>query len=151
MKIYIGADHAGVKLKVKIRKYLNSKKIAFEDFGSFDEKSKDDYPDFAFRVAEKVSKHKGESFGILICGTGTGMCVAANKIKGIRAATGYDSYSVRKGREDNDINVLCLRGREMSDKKNLEFVRLFLKTKFSKKDRHIRRIHKIVKYEGRQK
>ncbi len=149
MKVYIGADHAGVKLKEKIKIFLHSKKIAFEDFGSFDEKSRDDYPDFAVKVGEKVSKYRGESFGILICGTGTGMAIVANKVKGIRAATGYDFYSVRKGREDNYVNVLCLRAREMSDMKNIEFVKLFLKTKFGKKDRHIRRIHKIARYEGK--
>ncbi|MAG38241.1 ribose-5-phosphate isomerase [Candidatus Pacearchaeota archaeon] len=150
MKIYIGADHAGVKLKEKIVSYLKKQKIAFEDFGSFDGKSKDDYPDFAVKVGEGVSKHKGESLGILICGSGTGMAIAANKVKGIRAATGYDAYSVKKGREDNDVNVLCLRGREMSDLKNLGLLKLFLKTGFSKKSRHLRRIHKISRFEGRK-
>ncbi len=150
MKIYLGADHAGVKLKERIKDFLERKRIVFEDFGSFDSYNSDDYPDFAFKVAEKVARSKEESCGILICGTGTGMCIAANKVKGIRAATGYDLYSVRKGREDNDVNILCLRARDISIEKNLKLVSLWLRFKFSRKIRHIRRIHKIARYEGKK-
>jgi len=150
MKIYIGTDHTGVKLKEKIRRYLDRKSIVYEDLGSFDSKSKDDYPDFASKVAERVSRDDKDSFGILICGSGTGMCMAANKVKGIRAATVYDIYSAKKAREDNDSNIVCLRARGISDSKNMSLIKLFLKTKFSGKERHIRRIRKIGKIERKK-
>jgi ribose 5-phosphate isomerase B len=150
MKIYIGADHAGVKLKEKIRKYLEREKIVFEDLGSFSAKSEDDYPDYASKVAEKVSSDGEGSFGVLICGSGIGMEIAANKVKGVRASTIYDSYSAKKSREDNNANVICLRVRGVSDVKNLDLLKLFLKTKFSQKERHRRRIDKIAKLERRK-
>ena len=149
LKIYLGADHAGFALKEKLKEFLSKKDIYFEDLGSYDFNSKDDYPDFAFKVAKKIVGHK-RSRGILICGTGTGMVIVANKIKGVRAAVGYDSYSVKMGRHDNDTNMLCLRGRKFSDSENLEFVKLFLSENFSRLKRHKRRIAKISNIE-RQK
>ena len=139
--IYIGADHAGFKFKKKLKRYFDSKSIKYVDLGGTGEK-RDDYPDFAFKVAKKVLSDK-DSRGILICGTGTGMVVAANKAKGIRAAVGYDKYSVVMGRHDNDINVLCLRGRKFSDTKNLKLVKLWLKTGFRGQARYERRLRKI--------
>ncbi len=143
--IYIGADHAGFSLKEKIKKYLDKTGIAYVDLGGKGEAG-DDYPDYAFRVAERVVRDKN-SKGILICGTGTGMVIAANKIKGIRAAVAYDNYSAKMAREHNDANVLCLRGRKFSDEKNLKFVKIWLNTRFSGARRHNRRIKKIKKYE----
>ncbi|MAG77629.1 MAG: ribose-5-phosphate isomerase [Colwelliaceae bacterium] len=151
MKIYLGADHAGVELKEKIKRMLGKWDVKYEDFGSFDKNKKDDYPDFAFKVAKKVAKSKGKDKGILVCGTGTGMVVAANKIKGIRAAVGYDSYSAIKGREDNDINILCLRSRKFSGMKNMRIIKAWLTTEFSKDLRHKRRIEKIKKQEEKKR
>lgn len=146
MKIYLGADHAGFSLKEKIKKYFDKFGLEYEDLGG-EGKKDDDYPDFALKVGKKVSKG---GKGILICGSGTGMVVAANKIKGVRAGVGYDSYSVIKGREDNDINVLCLRSRKFSDRGNLKLVKLWLRQEFSGKARHKRRIKKISFIEGRK-
>lgn len=149
-KIYLGSDHAGVSLKSKIAKFLEKKGYSVEELGSFNSGKKDDYPDFAFEVSKKVLENK-KSKGILICGSGTGMCIAANKIEGVRAALAYDPYSARKAREDNDINVLCLRSRNFSEKKSLDLVKIFLETKFSKLQRHKRRIKKLTKLEKSSK
>ena len=143
--IYIGADHAGFSLKEKIKNYLDKNNIEHEDLSGKGNKN-DDYPDFAFKVAEKVSKNKN-SRGILICGTGTGMVIAANKVKGIRAAVAYDNYSARASREHNNANILCLRGRNFHENKNLQLVKIWLNAKFSKVKRHERRLRKITKYE----
>ena len=139
--IYLGADHAGYALKKKLKSYFDKVGVYYEDLGGKGEKG-DDYVDYAFKVASKVAKSKN-SKGILICGTGTGMVVATNKIKGIRAAVGYDKYSVVMGRQDNDINVLCLRGRNFSDAENLRLVKIWLKAGFKGGERHRRRLGKI--------
>ncbi|MEK6843845.1 MAG: ribose 5-phosphate isomerase B [Nanoarchaeota archaeon] len=143
--IYIGADHSGFQLKERIKEYLGKNKIQYEDLGGRGDKN-DDYPDYAFKVAEKVSKNKN-SKGILVCGTGTGMVIAANKVKSIRAAFAYDSYSARASREHNNANILCLRGRNFQEKKNLQLVKIWLSSVFSGKSRHERRLRKIVRYE----
>ena len=145
-KVVIGADHAGFSLKEEVKKLLISKKITVEDMGAFSKSDKDDYPDFAFKVAEKVSKDK-EFKGILICGTGSGMAMAANKVKGVRAVFAYDSYSVKMSKLHNDSNVLCLRGRNFSFVKAKRLVWLWLATCFEREKRHIRRIKKIEDYE----
>ena len=145
MKIFIGADHAGFELKAEIIKYLKKAKISFRDFGAFDGE-RTDYPEFAFSVADAVSKDKN-SRGILICGTGTGMVIAANKVKGIRAALIYDDYSAQMAREHNDANIACLRGRKFSKKKALRILKIWLNAKFSGEARHERRISKISDYE----
>ena len=147
LKIYLGADHAGFILKGKLKKYLDKVGIDYEDLGG-EGKRGDDYPDFAFLVGKNVSKDK-DSRGILICGTGTGMVVAANKIKGIRAAVGYDNYSVKMGRRDNNINVLCLRGRRFREEENLELVKVWLSEKFSGEAKYKRRLIKISRKERR--
>lgn len=143
--IYIGADHAGFKFKENLKRYFDKIGIDYKDLGGSGRES-DDYPDYAFRVAENVARKKN-SVGILICGTGTGMVIAANKVKGIRAAVAYDSYSSKMAKEHNDVNVLCLRGRKFSDKKNLKLVGIWLNTKFSQKFRYGKRIRKIANYE----
>ena len=143
--VYLGADHAGFKVKEKLKKYLDSLGIFYEDLGG-EGKEEDDYPDYAFKVAEKVSRNRN-SKGILICGTGTGMVIAANKIRGIRAAVGYDDYSAKMAREHDDANILCLRGRNFSDKDNLKIVRIWLNSRFSNAKKHNRRLRKIGRYE----
>lgn len=138
--IYLGADHGGFKLKEFLKSYFDSKKTKYNDLGTYSEEPVD-YPDIAFKVAKKVAKENAK--GILICGTGTGMCMAANKVKGIRAAIAYDTYSAKMSRRDNDANVLCLRGREIDFKQQLKLVDIWLKTKFSGIPRYKRRIAKL--------
>lgn len=144
MIVYLGADHAGFPVKEKLKKFLQKKRIDFVDLGALKLKLDDDYPDYAFKVAKAVSKHK-DSKGILVCGTGIGMGIAANKVRGIRAAMAYDLYSAKMSRLHNDTNILELRGRNFSYKMNEKIVSLWLKTSFSKEARHKRRIAKIGK------
>lgn len=141
MKVIIGSDHAGFKLKEKLKDYLKKKKIDYEDIGTYSEKSVD-YPRFAEKVARKVAKNRSYK-GILICGTGTGMTIAANKVKGIRAVAAYDIYTAKMSRTDNDSNVLGLRGRGFPLKKTLNIVNIWLKTPFSGNARHRRRLKEI--------
>ena len=146
--LFIGADHAGFKLKEFIKKYLIKEGISFADVGALKEVPDDDYPDFALKLSKAVAKNKG-SKGILICGTGVGMCIAANKVKGIRAANVYDEYTAKFSRAHNDVNVVCLRGREVDFKKSLELLKIWLNAKFSGEKRHLKRINKIKKIENK--
>lgn len=113
MKIIIGADHAGFDVKEKIKRLLDKKNIKYEDIGAKTFNETDDYPDYAKIAAKKVAKDK-DSKGILVCGTGVGICIAANKVKGARAVAAYDAYTAKMSRSHNDANVLCLRGRKFS-------------------------------------
>ncbi|MBD3313050.1 ribose 5-phosphate isomerase B [Candidatus Woesearchaeota archaeon] len=139
--IVIGSDHAGLKLKEKIKDHLISRKKNIVDAGAYS-KTAVDYPDYADKVTGIVKKKK-KAKGILICGTGTGMCMAANRKRGIRAAVGYDTYSAKMSRNDNDANVLCLRGRNIKIKDQLKIVDTWLRADFSAKKRHERRINKL--------
>lgn len=148
MKIYLASDHAGFTAKEEIKTILSKKNITFEDLGPNNEKSVD-YPDFAQKVAEKIQEYEEseEIFGILICGSGTGMQIAANKFLGIRAAFCYDTYSSEMARRDNDANILTLRAREFDHSKYEKIIKTFLNTKFSGEERHIKRIEKIFDIE----
>ena len=146
MRIAIGADHAGFALKEDIKKALAEIGLPVEDFGTGSSDSVD-YPDFAERVARGVASGQFDR-GILICGTGIGMAIAANKIPGIRAATVTDQEMARLSREHNDANILAIGGRILDRKKALEIVRIFLETPFAG-DRHQRRIDKITNLERR--
>lgn len=137
MKVILGSDHAGFELKERIKKYLDRKKISYEDLGTHSKESVD-YPKYAKKVATKVVKDK--ELGILICGTGTGMVIAANKVKGARAAVAYDNYSAKMARQDNDANILTLRGRFVSFDKQIKLVKTFLESKFSGETRHKKRV-----------
>lgn len=143
--IYIGSDHAGLELKEKIKKYLDKKKIDYEDVGAFVLDEGDDYPDYAFKVGELVVKYKGK--GIVICGSGVGVSIAANKVKGVRAVEGYDVKTTSLSRKHNDANVLSLNGWDSDLNKIKKIIDVFLKTKFSGAERHKRRIRKIQEYE----
>ncbi len=145
MRVILASDHAGLRLKEKVKKYLAKKKIKYEDLGTESLKSVD-YPDYALKVAEKVAKNKNTR-GILVCGTGTGMTIAANKVKGIRAVAAYDAYSAKMSRKDNDTNVLGLRGRFFPLEKIKKIITVWLDTPFSGEQRHKRRIKKIGDYE----
>ncbi len=146
MKIAIGSDHAGFKLKEEIKKFLEEKGMEVIDFGTnFEERV--DYPDYAIPLAESVAKGE-EDLGILICGTGIGMSIAANKVKGIRASLVSDVYSAHSAREHNNANVLCMGGRVLGTELAKEITNAWLNAKFLG-GRHERRINKIAEYENK--
>ncbi len=137
----IACDHAAVEFKQEIIAHLKKRGIACKDFGAFDADSVD-YPDYARPVAEGVASGAFEK-GILICGTGIGMSIAANKVAGIRCALCSDTFSARATREHNDANVLALGARVLGIGLALDIVDIFVDTPFSNDERHIRRIDKI--------
>jgi ribose 5-phosphate isomerase B len=139
--IAIACDHGGYQYKQMLMQHLNDRGIAYKDFGTFTPDSCD-YPDYAKPVANAVAAGEYEK-GILICGTGIGMSIAANKVKGIRAAVCADAFSAKATREHNDANILCMGERVISEAKALEITDIFLDTPFSQDERHIRRISKI--------
>ena len=139
--IALGADHGGFALKEAIRKYLDSEKIEYRDFGAFDENSVD-YPPIAAQAAHFVADGKAE-LGILCCGTGIGMSMAANKVRGIRAAVCDNAYCAEITRRHNNANILCLGGRVIDEKQAVEFAKLFLSTPFEG-GRHQRRVDEIA-------
>lgn len=145
MNIIIGSDHGGFELKQKLVEYLEKLGYNVADMGA-DSLESVDYPDYAEKVADKVKKDSS-SLGILVCGTGLGMSMAENKIKGIRAALCYNESSGRLAREHNDANILCLGGREFDEKKAKSIVKSFLESSFSGEERHKRRIQKIAALE----
>jgi len=140
MKIAIGSDHGGYKLKEEIKKHLLSKRAKLKDFGAFSEESVD-YPDIGKKVAKAVAAKKFR-FGILVCGTGLGMSMVANKVSGIRAAVCHNIYTAKMSRAHNDANILALGGRVLTKKAALKIVDMFLRTPFEG-GRHLRRIRKI--------
>ncbi|MCF6093206.1 ribose 5-phosphate isomerase B [Microaerobacter geothermalis] len=144
MKVAIAADHGGYSLKEEIKKLLDELHISYEDFGCHCEDSVD-YPDYALPVAERVAS--GEfTRGILVCGTGLGMSIAANKVKGIRCAVVHDCFSAKATREHNDTNIIALGGRVVGPGLAREIIRIWLETPFSG-GRHQRRIDKISEIE----
>ena len=138
--IFISSDHAGFKLKESIKDYLKNKKIKFQDLGTNDDRSVD-YPDYAHKVARKVKLNKS-NVGILVCGSGTGMNIAANKHKNIRAAQCFNLKSTKLSRLHNDANIITLGSRLITKKNALKFVNVFLNTKFDG-GRHLKRVKKI--------
>ncbi len=144
MKIYLGADHRGFKLKGKIKKWLEEWGYEVRDMGNIEYEKTDDYPDYADRVAKKVQK-KGR--GILVCGSGVGMSVAANKHKEVRSILGFDKEQVRHGVESDDGNVLSLAADHFKDNEARELVKVFLETEYGKEERNIRRLKKVTNIE----
>ena len=138
--IFISSDHAGFKLKETIKNYLTNKKIKFTDLGPMND-SKVDYPDYAHKVARKVKVNKN-NIGILVCGSGTGMNIAANKHKNVRAAQCFNLKSTKLSRLHNDANIITLGSRLITKKNALKFVSIFLNTKFDG-GRHLKRVKKI--------
>lgn len=139
--IGLGCDHGGLELKNLIKAYLTDHGIECMDYGTYSSESCD-YPIFAKAVAKAVAEGECDR-GILICGTGIGMSITANKIKGIRAALCHDVFSAKATREHNDSNILCMGARVIGPGPALEIVRAFLETDFSNDIRHIRRIKMI--------
>lgn len=141
MKIVLGADHGGFNYKNKIKEYLSSIGVEVVDAGTFSADSCD-YPEIAQKVGNLVVSGEVEK-GILVCGTGIGMSIAANKIKGIRAALCSDTFSARLTRQHNNSNVLCLGERVTGEGLMLDIVKIWLETPFSNEERHLRRINSI--------
>ncbi len=142
--VAIGSDHGGIATKRVIINALARAGYLIVDVGGFDATKSDDYPEYAHAVASAVASDRtGKTKGVLICGTGTGMAIAANRHKGIRAALAYDTYSAVMARHDNDANVITLRGRRFPAREAARLALLFLRTPFSGIARHQRRIMKI--------
>ena len=139
-KIFISSDHAGFKLKEAIKIFLSKKKLSFQDLGPYNDDSVD-YPDFAHKVARRV-KTSRNNLGILICGSGMGMNITANKHKNIRAAQCFNLKSTKLSRLHNDANIITLGSRLLTKKNVLNYINVFLNTKFEG-GRHSKRIKKI--------
>ena len=146
MKIHIGSDHAGLEFKAKIIAHLQSQGHQVTDHGPYSFDPLDDYPEFCIPAALATAKDPG-SFGIVLGGSGNGEQMAANKVKGVRAALVWSVEIAKLAREHNDANVISLGGRMHDEKLCLELVDTFLSTPFSNDERHIRRIGLISKYE----
>lgn len=156
MIIYLGADHAGFELKESVKKYLDQLGVVYQDLGNFKYEQDDDYPDFSFLVAAKVSK-SSKARGILFCGSAQGACITANKVKGIRAASVGNVAEATLAHEHDHANIICLAGgKQVQSKfKNVglsgveakKIIKSYLATSFSKEPRHQRRVNKIKKIE----
>lgn len=143
--IALGCDHGGVNLMTAIKKYLDEKGIAFKDFGTHSTESVD-YPVYAYKVAKEVTEG-GCEFGILCCGTGIGVSMAANKVKGVRAAVVNNAFGAEMTRRHNHANILCMGGRVISEEDAVAFTEIFLNTP-EEGGRHDRRVEMITEIEN---
>jgi ribose 5-phosphate isomerase B len=146
MRIAVGADHAGVPLNERVIEELRAAGHEVEDFGTHDASAPDDYPDYAELVGRAVQSGRAE-IGILVCGSGAGVSVAANKLRGVRAVMCSDTYTAHQSREHDDCNVLCLGARVTGAELALEIVRAFVAARFTNEARHRRRLEKIKRIE----
>ncbi|MFH1056582.1 MAG: RpiB/LacA/LacB family sugar-phosphate isomerase [Candidatus Micrarchaeota archaeon] len=146
-RILIASDHAGFKLKNALAGLLEKKGYAVEDLGVDSDAEKVDYPDFSFKLGEKVAKENAQ--GVLVCGTGAGVAIAANKVKGVRAAQAYDIQSARDAKIHNNANVITLSGYRFTAEQALELVEAWLSSEFENEERRTRRVRKITDYENR--
>ena len=145
MKIAVGCDHAGFPLKACVIEELRGLGHEVEDLGSYDTQPAD-YPDYALKVALAVADGRCER-GVVVCGSGVGASVAANKVPGVRAALCHDTFSARQGVEDDDMNVLCLGARIIGEEVAVELVRAFINAQFTHEERHLRRLNKVLEIE----
>ncbi|GAB4390010.1 MAG: ribose 5-phosphate isomerase B [Thermodesulfovibrionales bacterium] len=145
-KIYIGSDHAGFRLKEALKRHMARKGIPFEDMGNHSLEPGDDYPDFAHKVAARVAATGGR--GVLICDSGVGVCIVADKVKGVRGVNAASPRMAMRSREHNDTNVLCLGQEYLSEDEALSIFDVWLATGFSHEERHRRRVEKISRLEG---
>ena len=148
LRVVLGADHGGFPLKVELLPWLKDQGYDILDLGAHTLGPTDDYPDFAIAVADAVGSGKGER-GIIICGSGVGASIAANKVPGVRAGTCHDTYSAHQGVEHDDMNVLCLGARIIGGELARELVTAFLCAKFIAEERHLRRRQKVLDIESR--
>lgn len=149
MKVGVASDHAGFELKKWLIAELAKDSYDIEDLGAFDT-TPSDYPDFAKKLGQAVADGTVER-GILVCGSGIGACVAANKIRGIRAGLAHDTYSGHQGVEHDDMNVLCLGARIIGPAPAIEIARAFLNATFTHEERHVRRLNKVLEIENNQR
>ncbi len=147
MQIAIGADHGGFPLKAELTEIIRAAGHNVNDLGACEYNAADDYPDFALAVARAVVAGEADR-GIVICGSGVGASVAANKVRGARASLCHDSYSARQGVEHDDLNVLCLGARVIGVETAREIVRAYLGAHFTQEERHQRRLSKIIAAEN---
>lgn len=147
MRIAVGADHAGYELKVQIVDILKGLGHEVSDVGAHSLDPADDYPDFVKALAEDVVSQKSAR-GIMVCGSGVGASVAANKVRGVRASVCHDTYSAHQGVEHDDMNVLCLGARIIGEELAAELVSTFVSAEFSGEERHKRRLGKVLEMEG---
>jgi ribose 5-phosphate isomerase B len=141
--IFIGADHRGYKLKETLKTYLKELGYNVEDSGALKLNPNDDYPDFALAVAKKVAENPEKNRGILLCSSGIGVDIVANKIKGIRSALCFDAKQAKASRNDDDTNVLSLASDFISEEKAKEIVKIWLETSYAKLEKYERRLIKI--------
>ena len=146
--IYIAADHRGFRLKEEIKKWLETELYEFRDLGATEYDHDDDYPKFAIKLGETVTRENAR--GILICGSGVGASIAANKVSGVRAGLCTSVKQAASARSDDNINILCLSSDWISVEDNQKITETFLKTLFSSEQRHIRRINQIKDYETKK-
>ncbi len=158
--IYVGSDHAGFDLKEKVKRWLLNRNVVVRDVGNLKKVMSDDYPDYAAKVGFKVARSAGArgvgdiKMGILLCGSAEGMCIAANKIRGVRAVNPHTLIATMRAREHEDANILCLAGGDsmspqprVSFSKACKMIEVFLSTPFSSQSRHVRRLAKVEKLE----
>ena len=145
--IYLGADHGGYHLKEKVKEWLVVWGYEYQDMGNEKLEENDDYPAFAFRVAEHVAEDDEENRGILICRSAVGMVIAANKIHGARAAAVYEEKMAVKSREHNNSNIIALSGDNLTEDEAKKILKIWLTTPFSAEDRHKRRVEQIKEFE----
>ena len=145
--IYIGADHRGYKLKEALKDYLKELNLEYEDLGALQIIFDDDYPDYAILVAKKVSENPRENRGILICGSGVGVDIVANKFKGVRSALIFNPEQARMSRNDDNTNVLSLSADFIEEDPAKEIMKVWLETPFSRLERYARRLEKIKEIE----
>jgi ribose 5-phosphate isomerase B len=146
VKIVIGADHAGFELKETMRLELIAQGYELIDVGAFEYLKDDDYPDYAASVSRAISSEQAER-GILICGSGVGACIAANKVKGARACLCHDIYSAAQGVEHDDMNILCLGGQIVGEALASKLIAGFLAARFLNEGRYLRRLNKTIALE----
>ncbi|HRY60025.1 MAG TPA: ribose 5-phosphate isomerase B [Patescibacteria group bacterium] len=139
--LYLASDHAGYRLKEIAKQFLDFLETEYTDLGTDNDETPVDYPDYAKKLVKKMNGKKDR--GILFCGTGSGMCIMANRYKGIRAVVGNNEHEVLLGRSHNDVNVLCLGGRLTGENAAKKMIKIFLDTPFSGEARHKRRIKKL--------
>lgn len=146
MKIVIASDHGGFEMKEQLVNWLIENSIEVEDLGNSVYDALDDYPVFAAAVATRISNKEADK-GIVLCGSGVGACIAANKFNGVRASVCHDTYSAKQGVEHDDMNVLCLGARIIGIALAKELVWGFVNTNFSNEERHLRRLQKVLAFE----
>lgn len=149
MRLGLSADHEGYELKEQIRSTLERRGFQIKDYGAFTLNPDDDYPDFVIPMASAVSLGEIDR-GIAICGSGIGACIAANKIRKVRAGIIHDLFSARQGVEDDDMNVICIAARLIPFSQALELIECFLNARFSSNPKYSRRLEKISEIEDRE-